>query len=604
MKKVVVVGGGHSACEAGWAIARKGVDVLMITLDAGALGRVSCNPSVGGIAKGHLVYEVEAFGGVEPIIADRASLQYRILNKKKGSVVWGLRAQIDRGLYEREMTDFISGVKNIEIIEDEVIDIITEAKRVRGIIARKAGEIVCDAVVITTGTFLNGKLYRGEDVWEGGRLGEASSSGLERFFKREGIEIGRLKTGTPSRIFWRSIDIDRLIRQDGERGILNFNYEFVREEQLPCYIAKTNRKVNEIIQKNINRSPLYEGRIKGIGPRYCPSIEDKVVRFSDKDSHIIFLEPEGWDDDKCYVNGLSSSLPEDVQDEVVHSIEGLENAEVASFGYAVEYDYVDPIQLKPSLELKTIKGIFLAGQINGTSGYEEASAQGMIAGVNSANKVLGREPLVLRRDEAYIGVLIDDLVTKGVDEPYRLFTSRAEWRLNLSQYSARLRLTEVAYKENLVDRNKLNWVEKLRKNFNKEMKVLEKSRVKFGEKEISGIDYIKRDANSIEKLYDKSDNYRQLLSILVFEEIRYEHYRKNMANMLEEAKWLMVIDLDDINYDVVDGLSSESRERLKKVKPANLDQASRIPGIRPSDIISLIIHRRKTKRDAKKSGVS
>ena len=604
MKKVVVVGGGHSACEAGWAIARKGVDVLMITLDAGALGRVSCNPSVGGIAKGHLVYEVEAFGGVEPIIADRASLQYRILNKKKGSVVWGLRAQIDRGLYEREMTDFISGVKNIEIIEDEVIDIITEAKRVRGIIARKAGEIVCDAVVITTGTFLNGKLYRGEDVWEGGRLGEASSSGLERFFKREGIEIGRLKTGTPSRIFWRSIDIDRLIRQDGERGILNFNYEFVREEQLPCYIAKTNRKVNEIIQKNINRSPLYEGRIKGIGPRYCPSIEDKVVRFSDKDSHIIFLEPEGWDDDKCYVNGLSSSLPEDVQDEVVHSIEGLENAEVASFGYAVEYDYVDPIQLKPSLELKTIKGIFLAGQINGTSGYEEASAQGMIAGVNSANKVLGREPLVLRRDEAYIGVLIDDLVTKGVDEPYRLFTSRAEWRLNLSQYSARLRLTEVAYKENLVDRNKLNWVEKLRKNFNKEMKVLGKSRVKFGEKEISGIDYIKRDANSIEKLYDKSDNYRQLLSILVFEEIRYEHYRKNMANMLEEAKWLMVIDLDDINYDVVDGLSSESRERLKKVKPANLDQASRIPGIRPSDIISLIIHRRKTKRDAKKSGVS
>jgi len=604
MKKVVVVGGGHSACEAGWAIARKGVDVLMITLDAGALGRVSCNPSVGGIAKGHLVYEVEAFGGVEPIIADRASLQYRILNKKKGSVVWGLRAQIDRGLYEREMTDFISGVKNIEIIEDEVIDIITEAKRVRGIIARKAGEIVCDAVVITTGTFLNGKLYRGEDVWEGGRLGEASSRGLERFFKREGIEVGRLKTGTPPRIFWRSIDIDRLIRQDGERGILNFNYEFVREEQLPCYIAKTNRKVNEIIQKNINRSPLYEGRIKGIGPRYCPSIEDKVVRFSDKDSHIIFLEPEGWDDDKCYVNGLSSSLPEDVQDEVIHSIEGLENAEVASFGYAVEYDYVDPIQLKPSLELKTIEGIFLAGQINGTSGYEEASAQGMIAGVNSANKVLGREPLVLRRDEAYIGVLIDDLVTKGVDEPYRLFTSRAEWRLNLSQYSARLRLTEVAYKENLVDRNKLNWVEKLRKNFNKEMKVLEKSRVKFGEKEISGIDYIKRDANSIEKLYDKSDNYRQLLSILVFEEIRYEHYRKNMANMLEEAKWLMVIDLDDINYDVVDGLSSESRERLKKVKPANLDQASRIPGIRPSDIISLIIHRRKTKRDAKKSGVS
>jgi tRNA uridine 5-carboxymethylaminomethyl modification enzyme len=603
MQRIVVVGGGHSACEAVWAISRKGIDVLMITLDAKALGRVSCNPSIGGIAKGHLVYEIEAFEGVQPVITDRSSLQYRILNLKKGSVVWGLRVQIDRKLYENEMTDFISNIENVKVLEDEVVDVITENSKVRGIIAKGAGEIECSAVVITTGTFLNGLLYRGDDVWEGGRLGERESKGLEQFFKREGVESGRLKTGTPPRLYWKSINLDRLIMQDGEKGILNFNYEFVRENQMPCYIAKTNRRVNEIIKKNLDRSPLYQGRIKGTGPRYCPSIEDKVVRFSEKDSHIIFIEPEGWNDEKCYINGLSSSLPEDVQDEVIHSIEGLEKAEVAGYGYAVEYDYVNPIQLKPSLELKAVEGVFLSGQINGTSGYEEASAQGLIAGINSANKVLGREPLILRRDEAYIGVLIDDLITKGVDEPYRLFTSRAEWRLNLSQYSARLRLTERAYNEGLVGRNRLDWVEDLRSDINTEIISLEKKRVKVGEVVISGIDYIKRDNSSVYDLFNIDDKYGQLLSILINEEIRYEHYRRIMNKMIEEARWLMVIDLNGVNYDEIEGLSSESRQRLKMIKPLNLDQASRIPGIRPSDILSIIVYRRKKSGDAKKSRV-
>jgi len=603
MKRIVVVGGGHSACEAVWAISRKGIDVLMITLDAKALGRVSCNPSIGGIAKGHLVYEIEAFEGVQPVITDRSSLQYRILNRKKGSVVWGLRVQIDRSLYEKGMTNFISNIENVEVLEDEVVDVITKNSKVRGIIAKGAGEIECSAVVITTGTFLNGLLYRGDDVWEGGRLGERESKGLEQFFKREGVESGRLKTGTPPRLYWRSIDLDRLIMQDGEKGILNFNYEFVRENQMPCYIAKTNRRVNEIIKKNLDRSPLYQGRIKGTGPRYCPSIEDKVVRFSEKDSHIIFIEPEGRNDEKCYINGLSSSLPEDVQDEVIHSIEGLEDAEVAGYGYAVEYDYVNPIQLRPSLELKAVEGVFLSGQINGTSGYEEASAQGLIAGINSANKILSREPLILRRDEAYIGVLIDDLITKGVDEPYRLFTSRAEWRLNLSQYSARLRLTERAYNEGLVGRNRLDWVEDLRSDINTEIKSLEKKRMKVGEEVLSGIDYIKRDNSSVYDLFNIDDKYGQLLSILINEEIRYEHYRRIMNKMIEEARWLMVIDLNGVNYDEIEGLSSESRQRLKMVKPLNLDQASRIPGIRPSDILSIIVYRRKKSGDAKKSRV-
>ncbi|MGQ9705734.1 MAG: tRNA uridine-5-carboxymethylaminomethyl(34) synthesis enzyme MnmG [bacterium] len=604
MERIVVVGGGHSACEAVWAISRKGVDVLMITLDGSSLGRVSCNPSIGGIAKGHLVYEISAFGGIQPIITDRSSLQYRILNRKKGSVVWGLRAQIDRKMYESKMTDFISRIKNVEIIEDEVIDLIVESRRVRGVITKESGELKCSAVVITTGTFLNGLLYRGDKIWDGGRLGERPSKGLEKFFKREGIKLGRLKTGTPPRLYWSLIDLERLVRQDGEKNILNFNYEFVSQEQLPCYIAKTNKKVNEIIMRNLDRSPLYQGRIKGIGPRYCPSIEDKVVRFSDKVSHTIFLEPEGWNDERCYVNGLSSSLPEDVQNEVVHSIEGLEKAEVASFGYAVEYDYVNPVQLKPSLELKEVEGVFLAGQINGTSGYEEASAQGLMAGINSANKVLGREPLILGRDKAYIGVLIDDLVTKGVDEPYRLFTSRAEWRLNLSQYSAPLRLTDFAFKEGLVNRNRLEFVKNLKKDVKNDIKSLERERHRIDEEVLSGIDYIKRDSNYYEKIFDICDSYRQLLSILVYEENIYEHYRKMMNKMLEEAKWLMVANIDNIDYDKVDGLSRESRERLKSIRPINLDQASRIPGIRPGDIISLIIYRKKMVRSDDKPGVS
>lgn len=600
MDKVVVVGGGHAGCESAYALSKMGIDVLIITLDKTSLGRVSCNPSMGGIAKGHLIYEIEACGGVQPLITDRASMQYRMLNRKKGSAVWGLRAQIDRGLYERYMTEFISSIGNIEIIQDEVVDVITEDGRVRGVVASDEGELNCSAVVITTGTFLNGLLYRGEEVWEGGRIGDGASKGLERFFERVGIELGRLKTGTPSRLYWRSLDLDRLIRQDGERGILNFNYEFVRDEQLLCYIAKTNRQVHEVIIKNLDRSPLYQGHIKGIGPRYCPSIEDKVVRFSDKESHILFVEPEGWEDELCYINGLSSSLPADVQDEMIHSIEGFEDAEVAWYGYAVEYDYVNPIQLKPTLELMAVDGVFLAGQINGTSGYEEAAAQGLVAGVNAGNYVLGREPFVLARNESYIGVLIDDLVTRGVDEPYRLFTSRAEYRLDLSQYSARLRLTERAFEQGLIDRNRLEWVEQLGRNLEKYRRELESRRMRVGEEDMTGIEYIKRNSNPYNML-PIDDAYRQLLSIITVEDIRYENYRKRMRREIDEARRLMMIRIDDIDYDEVDGLSTESRQRLNRVRPANLDQASRIPGIRPSDIISLMIYRRKKRDDVKES---
>ncbi len=610
---IIVVGAGHAGCEAALAGARLGFKVGLFTLNLDTIAQMSCNPAIGGLAKGHIVREIDALGGEMARVTDRAGIQFRMLNRSKGPAVWSLRAQSDRLLYRLEMRKSLESEKNIIIKQASVEAFIVEDGKVKGAIDHLGIKYRAGAVVITTGTFLNGLIHIGLETMEAGRAGEFPSKGLSRCLRDLGFKMGRLKTGTPPRLDSRTIDFSQLELQYGDDPPQPFSYltEKITNPQLPCYITYTNKETHEIILKNLDRSPLYSGRIKGIGPRYCPSIEDKVVKFSDKERHQVFLEPEGLETKEYYANGISTSLPFDVQLRLVRSIKGLENAEIMRPGYAIEYDFVYPTQLKHSLETKLIENLFLAGQINGTSGYEEAAGQGIIAGINAALKLQGREPLILRRDEAYIGVLIDDLVTKGTQEPYRMFTSRAEYRLLLRHDNADMRLTEKGYRIGLVKEEQYERFLKKKETIEKEIKRLRTTRLK--PEEINKL-LLERgsspvsEAQSLEQLLKRPEiRYRDLMNHVSSDipdeiadaveiEVKYEGYIKKHLELVERMKRLEDMAIpSDFDYTRLK-LSKEVLSKLLEVRPANLSQASRIPGVTPAAVSLIMIELTRQRR--------
>jgi tRNA uridine 5-carboxymethylaminomethyl modification enzyme len=617
---VIVVGAGHAGCEAALAVARMGLSVGLFTLNLDTIAQMSCNPAIGGLAKGHIVREIDALGGEMAKVTDRSGIQFRILNRSKGPAVWSLRAQCDRLLYRLEMRKSLEAQKNIIIKQASVESLIVEDGKVKGVIDHLGMRYRAGAVVITTGTFLNGLIHIGLETMEAGRAGEFPSKGLSKSLRELGFKLGRLKTGTPPRLDSRTIDFSQLEPQYGDDPPPPFSYstEKITNPQLPCYITYTNQKTHEIILQNLDRSPLYSGRIKGIGPRYCPSIEDKVVKFSDKERHQVFLEPEGLQTKEYYANGISTSLPYDVQLRLVRSIKGLEDAEIMRPGYAIEYDFVYPTQLKHTLETKLIEGLFLAGQINGTSGYEEAAGQGLIAGINAALKLLGREPLILRRDEAYIGVLIDDLVTKGTQEPYRMFTSRAEYRLLLRHDNADMRLTEKGYRIGLVKEEQYERFLKKKEAIEKELKRLRSTRVK--PEEINPV-LVKAGTTpvseplTLEQVLKRPEiSYKDIVALNGYRfvgesnstpdeiqeaveiEVKYEGYIKKQIELAERLKRLEDMPIPpDFDYTSLK-LSKEVLSKLLEVRPSNLGQASRIPGVTPAAVSLIMIELTRQRR--------
>ncbi len=616
---VIVIGGGHAGIEAATAPARMGCSVAMITMDKNAMGRMSCNPAVGGSAKGHLVHEIDALGGMIGLIADRSGIQFRTLNKSKGPAVWAGRSQNDRKLYSVEALKIVLSVPNLEIIEDSVTEVITEGKKVAGVRTQKGQEIKCKALIISTGTFLNGLMHTGLRSFQGGRYGEPPAIGLTESLVKLGFEAGRLKTGTPPRLKKDSINWDILEEQKGDEPPRPFSLRTPQDEfpylpQLSCYITYTDKTVHKILEKGFDRSPLFTGKIKGKGPRYCPSIEDKIYRFSDKERHQLFLEPEGLDSDLIYINGFSTSLPEDIQFEALRKIKGLENVEMVRPGYAVEYDFFPPHQVDLTLETKLIEGLYFAGQINGTSGYEEAAAQGIVAGINAALKIQKRPEFVLKRSEAYIGVLIDDLVDKSTDEPYRMFTSRAEHRLVLRQDNADRRLMKYGYEFGLIPKELYDELKEREILITKSKEILSKTKLLPSEinpflikLNTTPID----NAESINKLVKRPEiNLKDLLEVIrnrdgIFEilindlkaleqveiEFKYEGYIQRQMELIEKMEKLENV-LIPLNFDYsnLKAISAESREKLSKVKPRSIGQASRISGVTPSDISVLLVY--------------
>ncbi len=623
MKKydVLVIGGGHAGIEAAFAAGKMGCKVGLITMDKNALGRMSCNPAVGGTAKGHLVREIDALGGIMGKLADRTGIQFRMLNKSKGPAVWSPRCQSDRELYSVAASKAISLAENVTVIEDSAISILSEDNKCLGVLTEKLGEIYSSAVVISSGTFLGGIMHTGLKKVSGGRFGEKPSTGLTESLLKLGISSGRLKTGTPPRLKKSSINFDILEEQPGDENPQPFSFttdknNFPFLPQVSCHITYTNTEVHKILEKGFNQSPMFTGLIKGVGPRYCPSIEDKIVRFSNKDKHQLFLEPEGLNSDLIYLNGFSSSLPEEIQLEALHKIKGLENVEMVRPGYAVEYDYFPPHQVDSTLESKIIERLYFAGQVNGTSGYEEAAAQGLIAGINAAAKLLGEKEFVLKRDEAYIGVLIDDLVTKSTDEPYRMFTSRAEHRLLLRQDNADERLCKYGYYYGLVDENhfkevdrRINLIRNSVAYFN-EYKVHAKKINEFLiSKDLSPIDstetiskickrpelnlkeillLLKEDCKYKKDLL-KDDNALQQVEI----ELKYEGYIKRQFENVKRLEKYEELKIPlNLNYLTLNALSTEGREKLNRIKPRSIGQAARISGVTPSDISILLVYLR------------
>ncbi|MDH7604185.1 MAG: tRNA uridine-5-carboxymethylaminomethyl(34) synthesis enzyme MnmG [Melioribacter sp.] len=616
---VIVVGGGHAGIEAATAPARMGCSVAMITMDKNAMGRMSCNPAVGGSAKGHLVHEIDALGGMIGLIADRSGIQFRTLNKSKGPAVWAGRSQNDRKLYSVEALKIVLSVPNLEIIEDSVTEVIVENKKIAGIKTQKGQEIKCKALIISTGTFLNGLMHTGLRTFQGGRYGEPPAIGLTESLVKLGFEAGRLKTGTPPRLKKNTINWDILEEQKGDNPPQPFSLRTPKEEfpylpQLSCYITYTDKTVHKILEKGFDRSPLFTGKIKGRGPRYCPSIEDKIYRFSDKERHQLFLEPEGLDSDLIYINGFSTSLPEDIQFEALRKIKGLENVEMVRPGYAVEYDFFPPHQVDLTLETKLVDGLYFAGQINGTSGYEEAAAQGIVAGINAALKIQKRPEFVLKRSEAYIGVLIDDLVDKSTDEPYRMFTSRAEHRLVLRQDNADRRLMKYGYEFGLIPKELYNELKEREALISKSKEILSKTKLLPSEinpyliqLNTTPID----NAESVNKLVKRPEvNLKDLLEVIknrdgLYEnlikdlkaleqveiEFKYEGYIQRQMELIEKMEKLENV-LIPLNFDYsnLKAISSESREKLSKVKPRSIGQASRISGVTPSDISVLLVY--------------
>ena len=603
----VVVGAGHAGCEAALALARTGFSVALVTLNLDNIAFMACNPSIGGTAKGHLVRELDALGGEMGIVADKTMMQIKMLNRGKGAAVQSLRAQADKNLYHRTMKQVLEQTENLHIVQCEVSEILTENGAVCGVRTTYGSILKAKTVVLCTGVYLNSTVLAGEWSQNAGPSGFAPATKLTESLINLGFTIRRFKTGTPARIDGRTIDFSMLERQDGETNVYPFSFlsPQVPEKQTPCYLTYTNPRTHEIIRNNLDRSPLYNGIITGTGPRYCPSIETKVERFADKERHQVFLEPEGGDTDEIYAQGLSTSLPHDVQEEIYHSIKGLEHCEIMRYAYDIEYDCIDSLQLTPALEFKKIKGLFCAGQINGTSGYEEAAAQGLIAGLNASLEMRGEEQLVLKRDQAYIGVLIDDLVTKGTNEPYRMMTSRAEHRIYLRQDNADFRLTEIGRKVGLVDdrryevfKNKCALRNRLFEELNKlhPPKEVEDIILRHGgnppQNAFSYASLISRGITiaEIKSEFGVLDEYPWDLLESAETEIRYAGYLEKENKEIEKASRLEEKRLPpDIDYFSIEGLRLEARQKLDAVRPLNLGQAGRISGVNPADIAVLMV---------------
>lgn len=610
---IAVIGGGHAGCEAALAAARMGKKTIMFTMSLDSVAMMPCNPNIGGTSKGHLVREIDALGGEMGKNIDKTYIQSRMLNTAKGPAVHSLRAQADKKKYTEEMKQVLENTPNLSIKQQEIVEVVVEEGKVTGVITNRGAKYNCKAIVLASGTYLKSRCLTGESIEYTGPNGLKTSTVLSDQLQELGIEIRRFKTGTPARVDARTVDFSKMDPQYGDETIVPFSFENTQEkikrEQYPCYLTYTNEKTHQIIRDNLHRSPIYAGVIEGTGPRYCPSIEDKVVRFADKDRHQVFLEPEGEDTTEMYVQGMSSSLPEEVQLQMLRSLPGMENVEVMRTGYAIEYDCINPIQLKHSLEFKHIDGFFSGGQMNGSSGYEEAACQGLIAGINAALKIDGKDPLIIDRSEGYIGVLIDDLVTKGTKEPYRMMTSRAEYRLLLRQDNADLRLTEKGYNVGLVSEERYEKFVEKRNAINEELERLknvyvgtsEKVQAIIAAKEStplrSGIalsELLKRPELTYED-FKEVDTTRPTLPSEVVEqvmiELKYEGYISRQLKQVEQFKKLEKKRIpEDINYDDVYSLRLEAKQKLKEVHPVSIGQASRISGVSPADISVLLVY--------------
>lgn len=604
---VVVVGAGHAGCEAALACARTGLKTAMLTLNLDSIAFMACNPSIGGTAKGHLVREIDALGGEMGINADKTALQIRMLNVGKGAAVQSLRCQSDKNAYHTEMKRTLEHTKNLRIIQGEAAEILTEDGKVSGVKTTYGGVLYCKAAILATGVYLNAETITGDVKRSSGPNGFAPATALTKNLIELGYKVRRFKTGTPARLDGRTVDFEKCEIQYGDDDVLPFSYmtDGKIKNELPCYLTYTNAETHKIITDNLDRSPLYNGTILSTGPRYCPSIETKVVRFADKERHQLFLEPEGRDTLEVYVQGMSSSLPHDVQVKMYRSVAGLENCDIMRYAYAIEYDCIDTLDIYPTLEFKKVEGLYTAGQINGTSGYEEAAAQGLMAGLNASLKIRGKEPLILRRDEAYIGVMIDDLVTKGTDEPYRMMTSRAEHRLEIRQDNADFRLTEKGYACGLVTEERYKRYLERKQAFKdclsaldtrvpaaKADEFLKSAGLEGTEKPLTYADFIRRGValKAIESAFGKvSENESAAQSAEIY--VKYEGYLKKGLEQIARARKLEEKKLPpDIDYMNISGLRLEAREKLSAVRPASLGQASRIPGVNPADISVLILY--------------
>ena len=612
---IIVVGAGHAGCEAAVVSARLGQQVLLVTMNLSLVAQMSCNPAIGGIAKGQIVREIDALGGMTGIVTDHTMIQYRMLNRSKGPAMWSPRAQCDKTAFSLFWKSVLEYTPNLHLRQDTVTELILEGSKVVGVKTQLGKEIFASKVILTNGTFLNGRIHVGEVNFSGGRIGESASYTLSDQLKECGIVTKKLKTGTPVRIDGRTVDFSKMEEQPGENpaGKFSFTNTPVLHNQLSCWITYTNEDVHKVLQKGFEKSPMFQGRIQGVGPRYCPSIEDKIVRFADRTRHQLFLEPEGRRTNEYYLNGFSSSLPEEIQLEAIHLIPGLEKVEIYRPGYAIEYDYFDPTQLHYTLESKVVENLYLAGQVNGTTGYEEAACQGLMAGINACLSLTGKEPLVLTRSQAYIGVLIDDLVTKGVQDPYRMFTSRAEYRILLRQDNADHRLTPIGRKLGLIDDDRyeqflnkyetqqqiIDYLRHHTTQFQKLNELLEKRVTSPLIQNVKLENVLLRPQISIQDIIDYDQDFAQFLHQIAADSeqitnaetyIKYNSYIQKEEELVQHLSNLDSIKLPDhLDYANIQSLSKEAREKLSKLKPLNLGQASRVSGVSPADITALMI---------------
>jgi tRNA uridine 5-carboxymethylaminomethyl modification enzyme len=611
---VIVVGAGHAGCEAAAAAANLGSKVLLVTMNMQTIAQMSCNPAMGGIAKGQIVREIDALGGYSGIVSDKSMIQFKMLNRSKGPAMWSPRCQSDRNMFAQEWRTMLENTVNVDFWQDMVQSLVVKNDKVCGVVTSMGKEFTCKAVVLTNGTFLNGLIHIGEKQFGGGRSGEKSSQGITEQLVKIGFEAGRMKTGTPPRIDGRSIDYSKTEKQEGDEnpGKFSFTNTASLQNQKPCFITYTNDEVHEILKTGFEKSPMFQGRIQGLGPRYCPSIEDKITRFAERNRHQLFIEPEGWNTVEIYLNGFSTSLPEEVQLKALHKIPGLEKAKMFRPGYAIEYDWFPPTQLDTTLKTKLIDNLYFAGQINGTTGYEEAACQGLMAGINAHQHINSLKPFVLQRSQAYIGVLIDDLVTKGTEEPYRMFTSRAEYRILLRQDNADQRLTPLAYELGLVGKERLDEVNNKTNNSNEITKFFKNTSIapneinaRLSELEVSEItqkvkafSVLSRPNVSISDFVLASTEFEDFIGNYKNEEIesaeiamKYEGYLEKEQEMVEKQSRLENVKLlSNFDYKQIPSLSAEAKEKLNKIKPQTIGQASRISGITPSDISVLMIY--------------